>query len=102
MPFNSFPIKFADVSIFRFIWDQTKCTLRYDTENKIHFYVKKLSKLKSKGYDLKRTLIVDDTPSKAILNYVNVIYPNPYSGEANDDELLHLADYLISLIDCSD
>jgi RNA polymerase II subunit A small phosphatase-like protein len=44
-------------------------------------------------------LIVDDTPEKCLRNYGNAIYPRPYDGEVDDDELPHLMRYLMHLKD---
>lgn len=44
-------------------------------------------------------MIVDDTPHKSKDNYGNAIYPKEYKGDKNDNELLLLADYLLTLKD---
>ncbi|HLK98709.1 MAG TPA: NIF family HAD-type phosphatase, partial [Hymenobacter sp.] len=64
-------------------------------------YVKVLKKLRRFGYDLNRTLIVDDTPAKAKRNYGNAIYPQEYLGQAQDDELPALLTYLLRFKDVS-
>jgi carboxy-terminal domain RNA polymerase II polypeptide A small phosphatase len=67
-----------------------------DPWNHLH-YRKPLAKVKKLGWPLERVLIVDDTPEKAAFNYGNAIYPKPYEGDLDDDELLLLADYLVTL-----
>jgi RNA polymerase II subunit A small phosphatase-like protein len=62
-------------------------------------YVKVLKKLRRRGYDLNRVLIVDDTPAKAKRNYGNVIYPSEYQGQVHDNELVLLLAYLLQLKD---
>jgi RNA polymerase II subunit A small phosphatase-like protein len=67
-----------------FVWGRSRCTFSLDRAQVREFgyldpgshynYVKKLHKLKRKGYRLERTLIVDDTPSKCVHNYGNAIY----------------------------
>ena len=61
--------------------------------------MKPLKKVKRKGFDLDRILIIDDSPHKSKLNYGNAIYPKPYKGESADTELVKLIDYLESIKD---
>ena len=63
-------------------------------------YRKPLVKLKRHGWPLERVLILDDTPSKSAQNYGNAIYPKPFEGDPNDDELALLAKYLPELASC--
>ncbi|WP_338765501.1 HAD family hydrolase [Bernardetia sp. ABR2-2B] len=93
-----------------FVWGRSRCSYKrnfnpifddyqnYLASDNYHF-VKPLKKLKKKGYKLERILIVDDTPHKSKENYGNVIYPKEYRGKEKDDELLFLADYLLTLKD---
>jgi RNA polymerase II subunit A small phosphatase-like protein len=62
--------------------------------------VKDLKKVKRKGYDLGRVLIVDDTPQKVERNFGNAVYVRPYFGDPEDNELAQLAPYLESLRAC--
>lgn len=91
-----------------FVWGRSRCTYTrnyqiddygyYQVDNGSHYhYTKRLQKLKRKDFDLKRMLIVDDTPHKCRHNYGNAIYPKAYEGAIVDEELLHLASYLLSL-----
>ena len=93
-----------------FIWARSRCTYRkniqidefgyYNTDyQNHHHYIKPLKKLKRKGYQLERILIVDDTPHKSKDNYGNAIYPKEFKGKTNDDELKILAQYLKKLKD---
>ena len=93
---------------FQFIWGRNRCTLglkpdleddfsRHTYNNYTHY--KNLQKVKRLGYSLDKTLIVDDTPLKVYHNYGNAIYPKPFEGNPNDDELLLLAKYLKTLKD---
>ena len=90
----------------QFIWGRNEATQKrqlndyYETGNDTeYYYVKPLKKVKRKGYDLERILIIDDSPHKSKLNYGNAIYPKPYKGETDDNELLILIDYLESIKD---
>ncbi|MDF1697603.1 MAG: HAD family hydrolase [Saprospiraceae bacterium] len=92
---------------FEFIWGRSRATFRrniemdesreYTSDSNHYHYVKPLKKVKRIGYNLKRTLIIDDTPHKSKLNYGNAIYPIPFEGHKNDDELKKLASYLIKI-----
>jgi len=62
-------------------------------ENK-RIVIKDMKKVKRRGYDLKRVLIVDDTPSTWQRNYGNAIHIESYWGSRVDDHLLHLIAYL--------
>ncbi|WNG43634.1 HAD family hydrolase [Archangium minus] len=92
-----------------FVWGRSRCTFALDRawvqeagylDPGSHYnYVKKLHKLKRKGYRLERILIVDDTPAKCIHNYGNAIYVKEYNGEEDDKELPALSRYLATLKD---
>ncbi len=99
-----------DVEV-EFVWARSRCSYKrnftgifddyqdYNSTTSHYHFTKPLKKLKKKGYQLERILIVDDTPHKSKENYGNVIYPKEYRGENDDNELLLLADYLITLKD---
>jgi carboxy-terminal domain RNA polymerase II polypeptide A small phosphatase len=99
---------FPDPSILKFVWGSSRATLRQRTPDEYghrhhdlgHLnYVKPLSKVARRGWNLNRVLIVDDTPEKCERNYGNAVYPAPFNGDPNDDELFHLATYLETLKD---
>lgn len=64
-----------------FVWDRERCVRTFDWEQQETCFVKDLKKIKRLGYDLKRVLIVDDTPQKAQRNYGNAIYVSPFYGD---------------------
>ena len=93
---------------FEFVWSRKKATYKRRLMHDVHsrdgdeghqFYVKKLEKVKKLGFDLKRVLIIDDTPHKSFENYGNAIYPSIFEGDQADSELTQLLDYLISIKD---
>lgn len=94
---------FADPSLLQFVWGRSRATLRragpgedgswLDPWDHSH-YLKPLAKVRRAGWPLERVLIVDDTPQKCVRNYGNAIYPRPYEGQEDDDELTLLALYL--------
>lgn len=79
---------------FEFIWGRSRTTKKRMSVTDEYYYVKRLSKVKRKGFLLERTLIIDDTAEKSMLNYGNAIQIAEFTGNANDGELLLLASYL--------
>ncbi|GAB5527983.1 MAG: hypothetical protein Roseis2KO_58550 [Roseivirga sp.] len=94
-------IKPVDVN-FEFVWGYSKCTPKSDPETSRHYNLKNLKKVKRKGFSLRRTLIVDNTPSKVSANYGNAIYIQDFLGSIEDTELLKLRDYLLMIKDRED
>lgn len=95
-----------------FVWGRSRCTpfrlpeldeQGYYSVDYSHGYeyAKRLKKVRRRGYDLNKTLIVDDTPAKVSQNYGNAIYIKPYVGAREDHELAYLADYLLTLKDAT-
>ncbi len=87
-----------------FAWGREKCTPIFMCEEYAHQpfpyeYAKILKKVKKKGFSLKKMLIVDDTPAKVKNAYGNAIYPLPFEGNPNDNELPKLMQYLLTLKD---
>jgi carboxy-terminal domain RNA polymerase II polypeptide A small phosphatase len=92
-----------------FVHGRTHCTPRRLTEedyardaydNSPYHYTKQLKKLKRKGYDLNKMLIIDDTPEKVKDNYGNAIYSKEFLGDKGDNELILLTKYLKTLVNC--
>lgn len=82
---------------FEIIWGNSKCSYKRDMELDTYIYEKRLDKLRKKGFDLKKIIIIDDSPEKARANYGNAVYINEFNGEQQDQELLLLYDYLVSI-----
>lgn len=91
-----------------FIWGRSRCTPvflpqtdtfgYYNLDVSSHLeYTKPFKKIRRKGFDLKKVLIVEDTPAKVRNSYGNAIYIQEYKGEAEDIELYYLARYLLTL-----
>lgn len=87
---------------FEFAWGYSRCTQKFDPDTASYLNLKNLKKVKRKGYSLRRTLIVDNTPSKVSANYGNAIYIQDFTGTTSDDELLKLQDYLLLIKDKED
>jgi RNA polymerase II subunit A small phosphatase-like protein len=100
---------FPEPARLLFVWGRSRATLRrlrdfddgaraYDPWDHLH-YQKSLKKVKRLGWPLERMLIVDDTPEKSARNFGNAIYPNPFEGALDDDELALLARYIVGMKD---
>jgi RNA polymerase II subunit A small phosphatase-like protein len=87
------------VSNPRFVWSRKRCTQVYDSEARKYRFIKDLKKIKKRGYDLNKVLVVDDSPKKLYRSYGNHIHIKPYFGDLEDNELLLLEEYLISIAD---
>jgi RNA polymerase II subunit A small phosphatase-like protein len=92
-----------------FVWGRSRCTPfttpqideygYYNLDSTSYYeYAKRLKKVRRRGFSLSQTLIVDDTPAKVLQNYGNAIYIKPYLGGPEDEELQHLAPYLLTLL----
>lgn len=77
-----------------FFYCEENCTIRRDMESMKTYGVKNLNKLRKKGIDLERVLIVDDIAETAINNYGNLIHIKGFYDDLNDVELLKLISYL--------
>jgi RNA polymerase II subunit A small phosphatase-like protein len=84
-----------------FLWSRERCTQRLDLETRDYYWLKNLTKVKRKGFDLGRVLVVDDSPEKLTRNYGNHVRVSPFLGDSSDCELPRLAEYLLSLADCT-
>lgn len=88
------PVLFDDPSRLAFVWSRERCTLQRDLANDTWFHAKRLAKVKRHGHDLRRTVVVDDSPEKHLRNYGNLVRVAPFLGDPADDELPHLAAWL--------
>lgn len=82
---------------WQFVWSRARCVQRMHPEMMTTMFIKDLRKVKRRGYNLNRVLIVDDTRHKLSRNYGNAIYIAPFEGGDDDTELLQLAKYVNSL-----
>jgi carboxy-terminal domain RNA polymerase II polypeptide A small phosphatase len=91
-------IKPANID-FELVWGRSKCTIKRDHKLDCYYFEKKLDKLKKKGFNLDKVIIVDDSPEKSKSNYGNAIYISEFLGNKPDVELRYLYDYLLTLKD---
>jgi RNA polymerase II subunit A small phosphatase-like protein len=86
-----------DLARLAFFWCSERCTERFDHETRQRNTVKPLRKVRRRGYDLERVLVVDDSPEKHVLNYGNLIRILPFEGDASDAELPFVRAYIDTL-----
>lgn len=96
------PLVFPEADSLEFVWASDRCTPTRNFTNDSWCHAKPLKKLKRRGYDLARVLVVDDSPEKHTRNYGNLVQVSPFMGDPRDDELLHLAAYLTQLAPLAD
>lgn len=82
----------------RFAWSGDRCTTARDWTTDQYISIKQLSKLKKHGYALDAIVAVDDTPSKHIRNYGNLVVVREFTGDLDDAELPMLARFLRTLL----
>lgn len=85
-----------------FVFSGERCVARIDPETYLQTPIKDLRKVARLGFDLRRTLIVDDSPEKVRRHYGNAVYVRPWTGDPADDELPRLLRYLHTLADVAD
>ena len=88
------PSIFSDPDRLEFVWDGRRCTLRRDPNDGTFYNIKDLKKVKRRGYNLGRVLMIDDTPRKLSRNYGNHLMLAEFEGDAMDRELLQVLPYL--------
>jgi len=86
---------------FEFVWARSRCTLKRDYELDDYVRIKRLKKVKKRGFLLEKVLIVDDSPEKTRENFGNAIYVIPFEGDMEDNELFLLSNFLKSIKDSS-
>ena len=84
---------------WRFVWGRERCVRRVHSRSPHPIHLKDIRKIKRRGFDIHRTLIVDDSPIKLSRNYGNAIHISPFTGARNDCELLLLLAYVSSIRD---
>ena len=84
-------------SRLKFVWGRSRCTQRLDEETRDYYFAKNLKKVKRKGFDLERVLILDDSPEKLRQNFGSHLQLQPFEGQAADRELLDVLPFLESL-----
>ena len=86
-------------SSLKFFYTRDNCTIKLSYDYSDYYGVKNLNKLKKKGYDLNKVLIVDDKADTAVNNYSNLILIKPFTDDTDDTELLKLISYLQTIKD---
>jgi hypothetical protein len=81
----------------QFLWTRERCTLVFDEDEGKHFFAKRMSKLRRRGYKLESIIVVDDSPNVWKCSYGNLVRVDKFEGDVNDDELRCLPPYLESI-----
>jgi carboxy-terminal domain RNA polymerase II polypeptide A small phosphatase len=81
-------------NVLKFVWSSQRCTTVRDWSTGGYQTIKKLEKLKAKGYRLESIIAVDDTPAKHARNFGNLVTVREFTGDEGDNELLLLMRYL--------
>jgi RNA polymerase II subunit A small phosphatase-like protein len=79
----------------KFSWAVDRCVQRVHPQSNGYVYIKDLRKVQSQGYEVENILIVDDSPEKIARQPRNHLVIKPFLGQADDTELLTLAEDLI-------
>lgn len=85
---------FPEPAQLQFVFTRQDCGLRFDYSIGMYRIVKPLRKIKKRGYSLKKTLVIDDSPGTFIENNGNAILVRKYLGDKEDEELFLLLKYL--------
>lgn len=85
---------FPSLSAISFLWARERCTRSVDYEIGEQYWVKDLKKVRRKGYNPAHIIVIDDTASKHVRNYGNLICIHEFVGDQSDEELPLLAAYL--------
>jgi RNA polymerase II subunit A small phosphatase-like protein len=64
---------FPSRDVLDFFWTAERCAVRFDPEYQEQYKLKQLKKVRRRGYNLERVLVIDDTPKKHEQNYGNLI-----------------------------
>lgn len=81
----------------QFLWTRERCTFAFDTEEREHFYVKRMYKIRRCGYKLESVIVVDDSPNVWQSSYGNLVHINKFEGNQGDNELEILPVFLEKL-----
>lgn len=85
---------FPNQNELKFFWSRLRCTFRYDPELQENYFEKMMSKVRRRGYDLAKVIVVDDSPENWRNSYGNLVRVKPFFGEMDDNELQKLIVYL--------
>jgi len=85
---------FPDPDELIFCWFSDRCTRRFDPELREQFWLKDLKKVRRRGFNLERVLMMDDTRKKLGRQYGNLLPIVPFLGDPGDRELLDILPFL--------
>ncbi len=85
---------FAQTAPLDFVWSSNRCTISRDPIYGHRVSLKDFRKLRRRGYDLRRVLVIDNTAQKHHRNWGNLIHVKDFEGQQDDIELRLLMDYI--------
>jgi TFIIF-interacting CTD phosphatase-like protein len=85
---------FPNPNELKFLWSRLRCTISFDEEERESFLEKKMTKVRKRGYDLNKVIVVDDLPQVWRNSYGNLVHTKSFFGEPEDNELEKLIVYL--------
>lgn len=85
---------FPEPSDLTFTWFVDRCTRQFNPELRDHFWLKDLKKVRRRGFNLERVLMIDDTRKKLKRQYGNLLPISPFLGDPDDRELLDVLPFL--------
>jgi RNA polymerase II subunit A small phosphatase-like protein len=80
-----------------FVWNRDHCNARFEISYFQTMFSKDLNKIQDFGYNLKNTLIIEDDPLKIRDFGANAIIVSQYFGDAADNELSSLVQFIEGL-----
>ena len=83
----------------QFLWTRERCTLAFDEEERENYFVKRMYKIRRRGYKLRSIIVVDDSPNVWKCSYGNLVSVSKFEGDESDNELRILPIYLEKLKD---
>ena len=81
----------------QFLWTRERCTLAYEEEERENYFVKRMYKIRRRGYKLESVIVVDDSPNVWKCSYGNLVRVGQFEGDESDEELKILLTYLEKL-----
>lgn len=90
--------KLFPANSLEFVLSRQHCTLSHNWDTREDQWIKKVKRLKRRGYSVDSIVAVDDTASGYARSYGNLIVVQAFIGDPHDNELMLLATYLDHLV----
>jgi len=80
-----------------FVWTAEQCSPHVDAQTGHRGAIKDIEAVRSEGYDLSRTVMIDDAPERHPCSSANLVPIPPFLGDPRDTELGRLATFIEAL-----